>query len=143
MEISQIAHGTPHYDAAVALRDQLLRRPLGLEFTSEQLAGENRCIHIGAFERDQLVGCLVLVPKDAVRVQMRQVAVHPDYQRDGVGTRMVKFAEHVARDNGFRKMTLNARKTAVPFYEKLGYTTVGDEFIEITIPHFPMEKDLG
>jgi predicted GNAT family N-acyltransferase len=39
-------------------------------------------------------------------------------------------------------MTLHARSTAVPFYAKLGYECVGDEFIEVTIPHWEMRKAL-
>jgi predicted GNAT family N-acyltransferase len=39
-------------------------------------------------------------------------------------------------------MVMNARKTAVGFYEKLGYNAKGDEFEEVTIPHFLMEKTL-
>jgi predicted GNAT family N-acyltransferase len=34
------------------------------------------------------------------------------------------------------------RKHTVDFFEKLGYQTVGEEFIEITIPHFEMHKEL-
>ncbi|MBS1564192.1 MAG: GNAT family N-acetyltransferase, partial [Bacteroidetes bacterium] len=33
-------------------------------------------------------------------------------------------------------------KTAVGFYEKLGYVAVGEEFLEVTLPHFVMEKKL-
>ena len=39
-------------------------------------------------------------------------------------------------------MTMHARETAVPFYERLGYATVGARFEEVTIPHFKMEKRL-
>jgi predicted GNAT family N-acyltransferase len=28
------------------------------------------------------------------------------------------------------------------FYEKLGYAVTGDEFMEVTIPHYIMEKAL-
>ena len=52
------------------------------------------------------------------------------------------FAENVARDLGYRKLCMHARKTALGFYEKLGYTVAGEEFLEVTIPHFTMEKAL-
>ena len=39
-------------------------------------------------------------------------------------------------------MTMHARKTSVPFFEKLGYAVCGEEFLEITIPHYEMEKAL-
>jgi predicted GNAT family N-acyltransferase len=38
---------------------------------------------------------------------------------------------------------MHARKTAVVFYEKLGYTSTGNEFTEVSIPHFVMEKRLS
>jgi predicted GNAT family N-acyltransferase len=37
---------------------------------------------------------------------------------------------------------MNARKNALGFYDKLGYKVVGDEFLEVTLPHFTMEKEL-
>jgi predicted GNAT family N-acyltransferase len=37
---------------------------------------------------------------------------------------------------------MHARKHAVGFYEKMGYKARGNEFIEVTIPHFAMEKQL-
>ena len=39
-------------------------------------------------------------------------------------------------------MTLHARQVAVPFYERLGYSIVGEPFEEVSIPHFKMEKGL-
>ncbi|RPJ34343.1 MAG: GNAT family N-acetyltransferase [Verrucomicrobiaceae bacterium] len=35
---------------------------------------------------------------------------------------------------GFREFELHARRSAEGFYQRLGYTTVGDEFLEVTIP---------
>jgi predicted GNAT family N-acyltransferase len=56
---------------------------------------------------------------------------------------MVRFAEGKAAVSGFTSMVLHARKTAVRFYETLGYAKVGTEFIEINIPHFEMRKSIG
>jgi predicted GNAT family N-acyltransferase len=39
-------------------------------------------------------------------------------------------------------MELNARETAVPFYEKLAYNTEGVRFEEVGIGHFKMTKKL-
>jgi predicted GNAT family N-acyltransferase len=52
------------------------------------------------------------------------------------------FAENIARDLGYKKLCMHARKTAVGFYQKLGYGIAGEEFVEVTIPHFIMEKAL-
>ena len=39
-------------------------------------------------------------------------------------------------------MVLHARQTAVPFYERLGYETYGEPFVEVTIPHIAMRMAL-
>ena len=73
-------------------------------------------------------------------VKMRQVAVDFDRQHHGLGTRLVHYAESVARKRGLREMRLHARHTAVAFYERLGYQAHGEPFVEITVPHLAMKK---
>lgn len=143
MQIFQIDFATPEYDEAVQLRYEVLRRPLGLEFTPEQLAEEYADIHLAAFDAAGcLVGYLCLTPAGNETVKMRQVAVAPEWQGKGVGRQLVIASEELAKRLGFRHMTLHARETAVPFYLRLGYRTVGERFEEVTIPHFKMEKNL-
>ncbi len=143
MQFQKIDFATPEYDLAVRLRTEVLRRPLGLEFTVEQLEKEWADDHFAAFdERGQLVGCLILTKKDSKSVKMRQVAVAPDRQKTGIGQFLVAHSEVWAARKGFEKMELSAREPAVPFYEKLGYARVGERFEEVSIPHFRMEKRL-
>ena len=143
LQICQIEFATPEYDEAVRLRYEVLRRPLGLDFTPEQLAAEYEDVHLVTFDaRSQIIAYLCLTPLDDARVKMRQVAVAPAWQGKGVGKQLVAASEQRARELGFTRMTLHARETAVPFYLQLGYHTVGERFEEVTIPHFAMEKAL-
>lgn len=142
VELKTILHNSPEYRAEVALRSSILRQPLGLSFSADQLAEEADSHHIGCYIDGSLVGCLVLKPIDVEQIQMRQVAVDEKVKRRGIGRMMVKYSEDFARRLGFHKMALHARETAVPFYELLGYTKVGDRFTELTIPHWLMERAL-
>lgn len=143
MYIIPIEFATPEYDAAVALRYEILRKPLGLEFDPEQLAEEYAHFHLAAFAADhRLIGYLNLTPLDEHTVKMRQVAVAAAWQGKGVGQRLVVASEDFARARGFREMVLHARDTAVPFYEKLGYEAYDEPFEEVTIPHRKMRKTL-
>jgi predicted GNAT family N-acyltransferase len=142
MPLKIIDHGTPDYQRMVQLRNEILRKPLGLYFTEEELAKEKDEILIGAFEDDKMLACCMLVRGSDRSMRLRQMAVINNLQGKGVGRAIMQFAENVARDLGSRKMTMHARVSAVGFYEKLGYQTVGDLFEEVTIPHVIMEKDL-
>jgi ribosomal protein S18 acetylase RimI-like enzyme len=53
---------------------------------------------------------------------------------------MMLFAETLARDKGYKKLMMHARDTAIGFYEKQGYKTLGEQFIEVSLPHHLMEK---
>lgn len=142
MNLRWIGHLSPAYALAVALRRDILRKPLGLEFTEAQLASESGSFHLTAWEDEALLGTLLLTPLGDGAIQMRQVAVDGRKQRSGVGRALVAEAEAEAARRGFARMMLHARDTAIPFYEKLGYQRVGDEFTEVGIRHQEMEKDL-
>ncbi len=142
MALKILDHGTKDYKDMVDLRNTMLRKPLGLSFDEGELEKETDNILIGCYEDDKLEACCMLVPKDKITIQLRQMAVAPTLQGKGIGRALMQFAENLARDRGFRKITMHARKTAVGFYEKSGYKVVGNEFMEVTIPHFEMEKPL-
>jgi ribosomal protein S18 acetylase RimI-like enzyme len=138
----EFSFGSPDYQASLVLRESVLRNPLGLTWTAEQLQGEHDSRHLGCYLDGELAGCLVLKPIDATTVKMRQVAILPEHQGRGAGSALVAFAEEVARKAGFSVMTAHARETAVPFYRKHGYTVEGDRFVEVTIPHYAIFKQL-
>lgn len=142
LEIREVAFGSDDYYLACELRDLVLRRPLGLELSAEDVAGEARQYHLLAFDESGLAGCLLLVPGDDGVIKMRQVAIAERAQRRGVGSALVARAEALGRERGFRAMVLHARRAAVSFYERAGYVVEGPEFVEVTIPHSKMRKAL-
>ena len=142
MPIRQIDHGTKEYHQMVDLRLEILRKPLNLRFTKEELENEKQDILIGAFEEDKILGCCLLTRIDDNSVRLRQMAVQNNLQGKGIGASMLNYAENIARDHGFKNMVMHARKPVIGFYEKLGYKVTSSEFEEITIPHHVMEKAL-
>jgi GNAT superfamily N-acetyltransferase len=142
MALKIIDHGTDEYRQMVQMRDEILRRPLGLSFTQEELQKEKDNMFIAAFDDDRMLGCCMLVEENPDTVRLRQMAVWNDLQGKGIGRALTNFAENLARDRGYKIMSMHARKNVVGFYEKMGYKVTGGEFMEITIPHYVMEKTL-
>src|SRR5215469_17461450 len=141
MALRMIDHGTKEYQQMVNLRNEILRKPLGLLFTEEELDGEKDDILMGAFEDDRLLGCCMLTRVDSRTVRLRQMAVPNNMQGKGVGRALMIFAENIARDLGYKRLCMHARTTSLGFYKKLGYRVLGEEFTEVTIPHYVLEKD--
>lgn len=144
MQLFSIDFATPLYSKTIELRDEVLRRPLNIYFTEQQLSEEWNQFHLVAVseEQQELLGVLVLKPISKDVVKMRQVAVSPLHQRKGVGQKLVQFSEQFARMHQFKKMELSAREVAVPFYLQLDYEKIGDRYVEVNIPHYKMQKEL-
>ena len=142
MALKIIDYGSPEYQQMVRLRDAVLRKPLGLTFTQDDLESEKDNILIAAFEEERMLGCCMLVEERPDIVRLRQMAVLNAFQGKGVGRALINFAENIARDRGYKIVKMHARNNSIGFYEKVGYKKKGDEFIEVTIPHYVMEKML-
>ena len=142
MSLKIIEFGSPSYRKMVDLRFQILRNPLGLTFNQADLDKEKEDILIGFFEDDDLEGCCILTPDNKTNIRLRQMAVVSGLQGKGIGRVIMNFAENVARDRGYKKLSMHARKSAIGFYQKLGYEIVGEEFEEVTIPNYEMQKTL-
>jgi N-acetylglutamate synthase-like GNAT family acetyltransferase len=140
MALKQIDHGSKEYLQMVNLRDNVLRRPLGLTFSHDELLLEKEEILIVCTDEEVILGCCMLVKVDDETLRLRQMAVAPNLHGKGIGASIINFAENLATDKGFKKITMHARDTAIGFYEKFGYKIIGNQFIEVNTPHHVMEK---
>lgn len=143
MRFELLEYNSPKHVEMIALRNKILREPWGLVFSDEDLAKEKDDYLLACYDADVLVGCCVLTPQSEREIQLRQMSIDADRQSQGVGTRLVSFAERVAVENDFQRLVLHARKTAVGFYEKQSYEVCGSEFIEVGMPHLEMKKELN
>ena len=142
IQIKEIIFNSTEYKSELELRDEVLRRPLGMSLYDENLDAERNDIHIGAFSTGKLVGVLILTQINEDLLKMRQFAVAENMRLLKIGTQLVHYAEKYATLHGFTTIILNARESAMPFYQKLDYNIVSDIFLEINIPHYKMSKSL-
>lgn len=135
--------GTPLYEAAVQLREKVLRKPLGIPLRDVDTADDAQEELFCALSGDRLIACLHLKPADGATMKLRQMAVEPQFQKSGVGSALVRYAEHWAAAHGIATIALDARTAVTKFYESLGYRIDGDEFESVGIPHIHMSKALA
>ena len=143
MEFKIVDHYSKDYWKLVKLRDKILREPLNLMFSEEELFLENEQIHIGGFENEIAIASLSLVKLSPTLLKMRQVCVSLDFQGKKIGKQLNAFAEKWAQENNYKIIECNARESAVPFYQSNGYKIEGEQFFELRIPHFKMTKSLN
>lgn len=71
--------------------------------------------------------CVMVIIKNLTRgaspyALIENVITHPDYRNRGIGTRLLKRAQEIAREKGcYKVMLLTGRRSAIPFYERAGF----------------------
>jgi predicted GNAT family N-acyltransferase len=66
-------------------------------------------------------------------IKLERFAVLENARNFGVGKALVLFIINYLKNE--KKIYLNAQKSVIGFYEKLGFVPVGDQFYEASIPH--------
>lgn len=144
LKMIDVDFGSSRYEELVELRYKILLEPLSLKFLDSYRDKEAAYLHIGCLESldDKLVGGLILIPVNDEEIRMMQVAVDTKHQGEGIGRKLVGYAEQRARDAGYSKIIMHAMLSVVAFYEKLGYHQEGDIFEEQGLTFAKMVKKL-
>jgi GNAT superfamily N-acetyltransferase len=100
-----------------------------------------RAIFLVARDDEGIAGSVQLhpswAPNQPHHAELVKLLVHRRARRTGLGTRLMQAAEDAARKNGFRLLTLDAKRGEVAehLYRSLGWTALG------TIPRFALDTD--
>ena len=127
------------------LRWRILRAPWQQPAGSEKDDIETTCHHvIVCTDSGDIVGVGRLQFNSATEAQIRYMAVEPAHEGRGIGTQIVAALEAIAAENERRMIVLDARESAVGFYQKQGYAvTAKSHLLFGSIQHYRMEKIMG
>ena len=142
IELIEALYGSEQYNEAKILREIILRKPQNDILSEKDLAGEDEQFHVVAKRGSKVIGTIIIKPISPILAKFRQMAVYNDYQGQGIGKAVILFAEKMAKEKGFLEVEMSARITAQLFYEKLGYHTKGERFIEANVWNIKMIKML-
>ena len=141
IKLISIKFASLEYEMALALRNEILRFPLGRSLDSDDLEGEENQLHFGILNFDnKLIACVSVKIIDEKHYKIRQMAVSDNFQGKGLGVRLIRHVECELFKKGVSILSLHARESAISFYEKLEFHTSGNLFDEVGIPHIKMQK---
>ncbi len=132
-------YGSATYKAALKLRYNHLRAPLGLQFTDAEMTLDALGTHFVALAGTEIIGCVTAQLQDGY-VKIRQMVVADTMRAKGVGRLLIHALEEHFVSRGISHFMMHARADAIGFYEKLGYSQNGDSFTEIGMAHQRLDK---
>jgi YbgC/YbaW family acyl-CoA thioester hydrolase len=135
---SELGDDARRIRTAVFVEEQ--RIPKDLESDEADLTA----VHAVAYNRlGQPVATGRFVPHEPGVVKVGRLAVHRVLRGGHLGRQVLMALMDAARDRGEREVMLHAQRSAVGFYERLGYQARGAAFEEAGIEHQEMFKPLA
>ncbi len=107
--------------------------------------------HFAAVDEGAVIGSAAVArespPWDPDRTpawRLRGMATAEDRRHEGVGTALLDTVIDHVRQRGGGLLWCNARTPAVPFYERAGFETRGERWVDPAIgPHIAMERNVA
>ena len=123
-----------HYPNQEAFENDISRDELFVLVIAEKIAG---CVTISS-EKDEEYKPVEWLTEDGDQLYIHRLAVHPQFQHQGLAKRLMDFAEEYAKQRkavSIRLDTFSVNKRNQRFYEARGYQRLGDIY-------FPKQSDL-
>ncbi|MEM7185303.1 MAG: GNAT family N-acetyltransferase [Bacteroidota bacterium] len=122
-----------HYPNPQAFEKDVAREELYVLVSSDSIIG---CITISS-EKDEEYNDIEWLTPDDNQLYIHRLAIHPEFQHQGLAKTMMDYAETLARERNtlsIRLDTFSINKRNQRFYEARGYQRLGDIF-------FPKQSD--
>ena len=139
--LKEIRYGSAEYELTRALRNRIMRAPIGLSIYDQDYTFEVNSRIVGAFDGDAMLGCSI-VGKLNGEYCLDFLCIDDRVQKTGIGSILLKDVENWVRAQGIGLLILEARVTAQKFYEKHGYEAYGEVYLmeKSPVDHIMMRK---
>lgn len=102
---------------------------------------DGQCEHILVYFNEQPVGTgRIRVVNDLGKLE--RICILKPYRKFGLGKIIINALEEIAEEMGVSQVKLHGQTHAEGFYQKLGYLTSSNIFMEDGIPHILMVKEI-
>ena len=144
MIIFKIAESKHDHGRCVAIRTLVFEVEQRVDIELEVDDFEDVCRHILGIDDHSPFAAARWRPYRPGVAKIERVALLKRWRGKNLGTALVEAVISDIRraGNGFETLRLEAQDYTIPFYEKLGFSLVGEGFMDANIPHHVMERPL-
>ena len=132
------------------LRNKVLRNNKGIQYCKFEGDEREDTVHFAVFKDNSIIGGVSLIKnntndiKSLKNIQLRGMAVYKNYQKNKIGSLLLKKVDSHCIKNNIDCIWMNARLEALGFYLKNGFTKTKKSFnIEGIGKHYFLYKKLN
>ncbi|GGD14627.1 N-acetyltransferase [Hyunsoonleella pacifica] len=140
LKLKYITIEDPLYQKAVAIRKEQFFKNMKNSSDLINDALESDGLHLVCLNENEVVGTGRLNIEDNTGI-ISQMAVNTNFQKQGIGAKILKALIEYSEEKGVTKIVLSARETALGFYSKFNFKPVGELYpsLKTGIIHQKME----
>lgn len=135
----RIADWQREQQALKEIRSEVFIREQSVPVALEWDGLDNDALHLIATSTDNIAVATARLLPDG---HIGRVAVLKAWRHQGIGTALIQEIIRQAELLGYKRLELAAQIQAIPFYERLGFTAYGDEFLDAGIHHKNMIQNI-
>lgn len=121
------------------IRTEVFVEEQGFEVEFDDVDGMSSHI-VGYIDGEPVAVCRIYPVDGAYAIG--RIAVRSRFRGRSLGSAVVRRAEEEIRRRGCSRAVLSAQTRVRPFYESLGYSAEGDEYMDEFCPHIRMTRNL-
>ncbi|MFC7061446.1 GNAT family N-acetyltransferase [Halobacillus seohaensis] len=140
MKVTQVT-SEQELKAAFDIRQKVFVQEQGVPLKDEFDDFDEICEHILILNDRSPVGT-GRIRRIENAAKLERICILSDYRKFGLGKVIIENLEAIAKNKGLTHIKLHGQVQAKGFYEKLGYSSESDEFMEDGIAHVLMIKDI-
>ena len=105
---------------------------------------DSEAVHFLVKEEDgvSVATCRVFWNEEMKSYVFGRLAVIKEFRGKRIGSDVVKSALEYIKNSGGKMLMLHSQCSAIPFYERLGFESLGEVEYEESCPHIWMKKEL-
>lgn len=126
---------------AFRIRKEVFVKEQGVSEEIEFDLLDGQCEHILVYSDKKPVGTGRIRLVDGLG-KLERICILQPYRKLGLGKVIIQALEEIAEDMGISQVKLHGQTQVEGFYQKLGYETSSNVFMEDGIPHVLMVKDI-
>lgn len=133
-------------DAAAAITDirhAVFQVEQGVDPSLDFDGLDGECKHVLAWVGDRPVGTARMRYLSDRVVKIERLAVLAEFRGLGIGRQMMEFILEFLHQTPIQTVQLHAQLQVKGLYDKLGFTPIGEIFVEAGIAHIKMQKTIS
>lgn len=128
-----------NYTDVMSVRETVFIHEQGFSYDADEI--DNHCTHVVFYDGQVPFATGRTFIENGNNI-IGRVCVLKDYRGKNYGAQLIQQLENKAKEQGATSTHLGAQCRVQPFYEKMGYSAVGEIYYEEDCPHVHMEKQL-